>query len=101
MKSLFQKLLKRQAMNRITLNLIFWAENKKMVSAIFKALNPDNVNIPKGISFNFDLVGNRIILTVSSEGDYETLISTVREVLDNIGLCVQTLMVSRDDKNKN
>jgi len=88
-------------MNKVTLSLTFKAENNKMASAIFEALKPDNVNIPKEISFNFDLVGDKIILIVSSEEDFETLISTVREVLDNIGLCMQTLMVRNDGENKN
>ncbi|MGD0330497.1 MAG: KEOPS complex subunit Pcc1 [Nitrososphaeria archaeon] len=88
-------------MNRITLNLTFESENKKIVSAIFNALKPDNVNVPKEVSFNFDFIGNKIVLIVSSEEGYETLISTVREVLDSIGLCVQALMVGNDGKNKN
>jgi tRNA threonylcarbamoyladenosine modification (KEOPS) complex Pcc1 subunit len=88
-------------MNRITLNLTFESENKKIVSAVFNALKPDNVNVPKEVSFNFDFIGNKIVLIVSSEEGYETLISTVRDVLDNIGLCIQALMVSNNGKNKN
>lgn len=88
-------------MNRITLNLTFESENKKITSAVFNALKPDNVNVPKEMSFNFDFIGNKIVLIVSSEEGYETLISTVREVLDSIGLCVQALMVGNDGKNKN
>ena len=88
-------------MSKVILSLTFKAENKKIVSAVFKALKPDNVNVPKEISFNFDLIEDKIILIVSSEEDYETLISTVREVLDNIGLCIKTLMVRNDGKNKN
>jgi len=88
-------------MNKVTLSLTFESENKKMVSAIFKALKPDNVNIPKKISFNFDLARDKIILIISSEEDFETLISTVREVLDNVGLCMQTLKVCDDVESKN
>ncbi len=88
-------------MNRITLNLTFESENKKIVSAVFNALKPDNVNVPKEMSFKFDFIGNKIVLIVSSEEGYGTLISTVREVLDSIGLCVQALMVGNDGKNKN
>jgi tRNA threonylcarbamoyladenosine modification (KEOPS) complex Pcc1 subunit len=88
-------------MNKLTLSLTLESKNKKMISAVFKALKPDNVSIPKEISFHFDLVGDKIILITSSEEDFETLISTVREVLNNMGLCIQTLMVKGDGEGKN
>ncbi len=86
-------------MRKTRLSLKFETYDKKMALAIFKSLSPDNVNIPRELSFNFKLDNNCILLQVTTKSDLETLISTVREVLDNIGLCVQVIMVSNNDKN--
>ncbi|MGQ9781727.1 MAG: KEOPS complex subunit Pcc1 [Nitrososphaeria archaeon] len=86
-------------MRKTKLSLTLESEDKKMISTVFKALSPDNVNIPKDLSFRFSIVNGKIVLTVSSERNLETLISTVREVLDNIGLCIQAIMVKENGEN--
>jgi len=86
-------------MKKAKICLKFEADDKKITSTIFKSLSPDNVNIPKELSFNFKLSNNCVNLQVVTENDLETLISTVREVLDNMGLCVQTIMVNNNGKN--
>jgi|GEM_PF-6816624 len=86
-------------MRKIKLSLILESEDKRMISTIFRALGPDNVNIPEDISFHFSVVDKEIVLVVSSEKNLETLISTVREVLDNIRLCIETIIVNENGQN--
>jgi len=86
-------------MRKIRLSLILESEDKRMISTIFRALSPDNVNIPEDISFHFSVVDKKIVLVVSSEKNLETLISTVKEVLDNIRLCIETIIVNENGQN--
>lgn len=81
-------------MRKTEITLTLDSEDKKLIETILKALNPDNVNIPNKILFECVIQEGKILLKVSSQQNPETLISTVREVLDNINLCIQTVLVT-------
>jgi len=68
--------------DQVTLNNI---SNKKAV-AIKIALEPDNVNIPKGLSFEIKNIDNKLVFNFQSIGDTKKLISTVDEVLEHVKL---------------
>jgi hypothetical protein len=86
-------------MRKTEIALTFDSEDKKLIETILKSLNPDNVNIPNKILFECIIQEGKILLKVASQQNPETLISTVREVLDNINLCIQTVLVTENGKN--
>ena len=86
-------------MRKTEIALTFDSEDKKLIETILKSLNPDNVNIPNGILFEYIIQEGKILLKVASQQNPENLISTVREVLDNINLCIQTVLVTENGKN--
>ena len=58
--------------------------SKKKAVAIKNALEPDNVNFPKGLSFEIKSIDNKLIFNFQSIGDTKKLVSTVDEVLEHV-----------------
>ena len=54
----------------------------KKAEAIRKALEPDNVDFPKDLSFKLDNNGGVLVFTFEGKGNIRTLISTIDEVLE-------------------
>jgi len=67
---------------QVTLNNI----SKKKAVAIKNALEPDNVNFPKGLSFEIKSIDNKLIFNFQSIGDTSKLTATVDEVLEHVKL---------------
>jgi len=67
---------------QITLNNV----SKKKATAIKNALEPDNVNFPKGLSFEIMNIDNKLVFNFQSMGDTMKLVSTVDEVLEHVKL---------------
>ena len=67
---------------QVTLNNI----SKKKATTIKKALEPDNVNFPKGLSFEIKNIDNKLVFNFQSIGDTKKLIATVDEVLEHVKL---------------
>ncbi|MEM0385282.1 MAG: KEOPS complex subunit Pcc1 [Nitrososphaeria archaeon] len=86
-------------MKRIELRLQVRTEDYRIIDTLFKSLNPDNVNVPENITLNFFIEKDELIFSVSTENDIETLISTLREGLEYIGLSLQMMMVEENEKN--
>ena len=57
---------------------------KKKASAIIEALQPDNVNFPKGLSLEIKNIDNELVFNFESIGNTKKLVSTVDEILDHI-----------------
>ena len=56
--------------------------SKKKAEAIHKALEPDNIDFPKNLSFKIENDKETLILTFEGKGNIRTLISTIDEVLE-------------------
>jgi len=56
----------------------------KKVQSVMKALIPDNVNFPRGLSMDMSAEGNFLILSFKSSRKLDSLISTIDEVLEHI-----------------
>jgi tRNA threonylcarbamoyladenosine modification (KEOPS) complex Pcc1 subunit len=56
--------------------------SEKKAEAIHKALEPDNVDFPKNLSFKIENDKETLILTFEGKGNIRTLISTIDEVLE-------------------
>jgi len=67
---------------QVTLNNI----SKKKAVAIKNALEPDNVNFPKGLSFEIKNIDNKLVFNFQSMGDTKKLVATVDEVLEHVKL---------------
>ena len=67
---------------QVTLNNI----SKKKAVAIKNALEPDNVNFPKGLSFEIKNIDNKLVFNFQSIGDTKKLVATVDEVLEHVKL---------------
>ena len=72
---------------RINLNEI----SSKKVSSVKKALEPDNINFPKGLSLDIEQKGNWLILNFQNEGDMKKLISTIDEVLEHTNIALEVI----------
>ena len=58
---------------------------------IEKALEPDNVEFPQGLSLTINEKKDQLIFCFSNEGDLRRLISTVDEVLEHVNLSMEVI----------
>ena len=71
----------------VTLNNL----SKKKATAIKNALEPDNVNFPKGVSFEIKNIDNKLVFNFQSIGDTKKLVATVDEVLEHVKLASEVI----------
>jgi hypothetical protein len=65
---------------------------KTEMNAIMKALIPDNVNFPKGLSMRmFSKDNNTLFLEFFCNVGNETLLNTIDEVLDHISMAKKVI----------
>ena len=72
---------------QVTLNNI----SKKKATAIKKALEPDNVNFPNGLSLEINNTDNKLVFNFQGIGDTKKLIATVDEVLEHVKLASEVI----------
>ena len=72
---------------QVTLNNI----SKKKAVAIKNALEPDNVNFPKGLSFEIKNIDNKLVFNFQNNGNMKKLISTVDEVLEHVHIALEVI----------
>jgi len=72
---------------QVTLNNI----SKKKAAAIMKALEPDNVNFPKGLSLEIDNIDNKLVFKFHCNGDTKKLVATVDEILEHVKLALEVI----------
>ncbi|HKI06889.1 MAG TPA: hypothetical protein VKA09_00695 [Nitrososphaeraceae archaeon] len=56
-----------------------------------KALIPDNINFPKGLSMKFFSQDNVLVLDASSKTGIYTLLNTIDEVLEHISIAKKVI----------
>ena len=72
---------------QVTLNNI----SKKKAVAIKNALEPDNVNFPKGLSLEIENVDNKLVFNFQSRGDTKKMVATIDEVLEHVKLASEVI----------
>ena len=72
---------------QVTLNNI----SKKKAVSIQSALEPDNVNFPKGLSFEIKSIDNKLVFNFQCIGDTKKLAATVDEVLEHVKLASEII----------
>lgn len=63
----------------------------RKVESVMKALIPDNVNFPRGLSMDMIADGTSLVLVFNSAGKFDTLIATIDEVLEHISAMKRVL----------
>jgi hypothetical protein len=61
------------------------------MNAIMKALTPDNINFPKGLSMQSFSKGDTLLFKFFCNTEVETLINTVDEVLSHISVAKKVI----------
>jgi len=72
---------------QVTLNNI----SKKNAVAIKNALEPDNVNFPKGLSLEIKNIDNKLVFNFQSIGDTKKMVATIDEVLEHVKLASEVI----------
>ncbi len=65
--------------------------SKEKAQTVKKALDPDNVNFPKGLSLNVKNVDNKVVFNFENEDDMKKLISTIDEVLSHVQVALRVI----------
>ena len=65
--------------------------SKEKARVIEKALEPDNINFPKGLNLEIKEKENQLVFNFSNEGDLKKLIATVDEVLEHVNLSMEVI----------
>ncbi len=60
------------------------SSDQRLIKALYEALYPDNVDLPKGLDLNMQHTTDRLTIQLRSTSRFETLISTVEEILEDI-----------------
>jgi hypothetical protein len=82
-----------QPLLEVTLIIELKFSNQSETEAILKALIPDNINFPEGLSMDLSSKDNTTIyIKFSSSTEIGTLINTVDEVLQDISLAKKVII---------
>lgn len=66
--------------------------SRRQAQAALKALIPDNVNFPKGLSMKMSVKGSTLAIQISSKNvAIPTLIATLDEVLEHISVAKKVI----------
>jgi hypothetical protein len=86
-------MLNSQPLLEVTLIIELKFSNQSETEAILKALIPDNINFPEGLSMDLSSKDNTTIyIKFSSSTEIGTLINTVDEVLQDISLAKKVII---------
>jgi len=66
--------------------------DRKKVESMMKALIPDNINFPRGLSMAMEVEGNTLILSFKSSRKLDSLVSTIDEVLEHVSTMSRVLV---------
>ena len=56
-----------------------------------KALEPDNIDFPDGLSLKVEKIDNKLVFSFSNSGNMGKLISTIDEVLEHANLVLKVI----------
>ncbi|MGD8299780.1 MAG: KEOPS complex subunit Pcc1 [Nitrosopumilaceae archaeon] len=65
--------------------------SKEKAQTVKKALDPDNVNFPKGLSLEVENVDNKLVFKFENEDGMKKLIGTVDEVLSHVQVALKVI----------
>ena len=65
--------------------------SKEKANTVQKALEPDNVNFPEGLSLQIENIDNKLIFNFESKNNMNRLIGTVDEVLEHVKISLEVI----------
>ena len=65
--------------------------SEKKAEAVKKALEPDNVNFPIGLSLYVENIDSKLIFNFESKENMKQLVGTVDEVLEHIQVALKVI----------
>lgn len=65
--------------------------SKEKAETVKKALEPDNVNFPEGLSLSVENVDNKLVFNFQSEKNMKQLVGTIDEVLEHIQVALKVI----------
>ncbi len=64
---------------------------KERAQTVKKALDPDNVNFPKGLSLDVKNIDNKVVFNFENEDNMKKLIATIDEVLAHVQVALKVI----------
>ena len=64
---------------------------KENSDTIKKALEPDNVNFPEGLSMDVKNVDNKLVFNFESKKDMKQMIGTIDEILEHVQVVLRVI----------
>ena len=64
---------------------------KEKAETVKKALEPDNVNFPEGLSLYVENIDNKLVFNFESKDNMKQLIGTIDEVLDHVQVALTVI----------
>ena len=65
--------------------------SKEKAETVKKALEPDNVNFPEGLSLFVESIDNKLIFNFESNENMKKLISIIDEVLEHVQVALKVI----------
>ena len=65
--------------------------SKEKAETVKRALEPDNVNFPKGLSLYVENIDNKLVFNFESKENMKKLISTIDEVLEHVQVALKVI----------
>ncbi len=76
---------------RATISLEY--QDPKTAAAIAKAVSPDNIKTPQGLSVKTELRERTVVTDIRLEGKIATLIATIDDLLSSVSTAEKTLKI--------
>ncbi len=65
--------------------------SKEKAETVKKALEPDNVNFPEGLSLYVENIDNKLVFNFESKNNMKQLIGTIDEVLEHVQIALKVI----------
>ena len=65
--------------------------SKEKAETVKKALEPDNVNFPEGLSLYVENIDNKLVFNFESKKNMKQLIGTIDEVLEHVQVALKVI----------
>jgi len=65
--------------------------SKEKAETVKKALEPDNVNFPEGLSLYVENIDNKLVFNFESKDNIKQLIGTIDEVLEHVQVALKVI----------
>ena len=65
--------------------------SKEKAETVKKALEPDNVNFPEGLSLYVENIDNKLVFNFESKNNMKQLIGTIDEVLEHVQVALKVI----------